>query len=227
MNETARKIVRRVLAQAGITLALVSLSACGFPGYHFRDGTTPWLPGGAPSRSMHPKQSPPQPTPESPGRSDARPVALRKLDVAVGRWIFHGRTLKTAFSKPGTWVWHADCRWSTPGRLFLECSFNNVWNGRSVRSLVVDTYNTHDHRYWHYEMFEAGAGGQHPFASALSIQGQAWIESGIGGKSRVGIRQRIVYRYQSSTHVKVAIELSRDGIHWIVVDRGEGTKVRP
>ena len=153
-----------------------------------------------------------------------RPVALRRLDVATGRWIFHGRTLKTAFSKPGTWTWQADCRWSAPDRLFLECAFDNVWNGRPVRSLVVDTYNTHDHRYWHYEMFESGAGGAHPFASALTLEGPVWIESGGGGSK---IRQRIVYDYKTRSRVTVAIELSRDGTHWITVDRGIGLKVRP
>ncbi len=155
--------------------------------------------------------------------AQTRPAALRRLDIAVGRWIFHGRTLKTPFSRPGTWTWQADCRWSAPDRLFLECAFDNVWNGKPVRSLVVDTYNTHDHRYWHYEMFEAGAGGRHPFAAPLAIRGPVWIEAG-GGKK---IRQRIVYRYQSPTRVEVAIELSRDGIHWVAVDRGLGVKERP
>jgi hypothetical protein len=160
----------------------------------------------------------------APCLAHTRPAALRKLDVAQGRWTFHGRTLKTAFSKPGTWTWKADCRWSAPDRLFLECAFDNVWNGKPVRSLVVDTYNTHDHRYWHYEMFEAGAGGRHPFAAPLTIHGPVWIESG-GGKK---IRQRIVYRYRSSTRVDVAIELSRDGgIHWVVIDEGQGVKERP
>ncbi len=159
-------------------------------------------------------------------RSPTRPTALRKLDIAVGRWTFHGQTLKTAFSKAGAWIWQADCRWSAPDRLFLECAFDNVWNGKPVRSLVVDTYNTRDHRYWHYEMFAAGAGGRHPFASTLAIHGPVWVESGGGSGSRK-IRQRIVYRYQSTSRVGVAIELSRDGIHWITIDRGEGVKNHP
>lgn len=157
----------------------------------------------------------------------ARVPELRKLDPALGRWVFHGRSLSTPFSKPSRWVWHADCRWSVPDRLFLECSFDNVWGDRPVRSLVIDTYNTHDRRFWHYEVFAAGASGGHPFASHLMIHGPIWIESGGGGSSHGKIRQRIVYHYLSATRVRVAIELSRHGTHWITVDRGLGVRQRP
>lgn len=155
--------------------------------------------------------------------TNASPPQLRKLDAAVGRWVFHGKTLNTAFGKPGAWTWHADCGWS-PGRLFLECSFDNEWSGKAVKSLVVDTYNAHDHAYWHYEIFAAGAGGAHPFVSRMAIDGATWIEYGTEEHAGKRFRERIVYRYASPTRVAVAIEVSKDGTHWTAVDRGEGVK---
>lgn len=74
---------------------------------------------------------------------------LKKLDVSVGRWVFHGKELKTKSDKPGAFTWNEDCRWS-PNRLYLECTFSNVWAGKPIESLVVDTYNTRDRSYWHY-----------------------------------------------------------------------------
>ncbi len=73
MNETAHRILRRIPVWTGIVLALGALAACGLPGYHFGGGTSPWLPGGAPSlraargRSEAPK---PPPKPGSGGRGN-------------------------------------------------------------------------------------------------------------------------------------------------------------
>ena len=75
---------------------------------------------------------------------------LQKLDISTGHWIYHGTTLKTRSGKPASWTWNEDCRWS-PNHLYLECTFSNVWNGKPVESLVVDTYNTFDHTYGHDE----------------------------------------------------------------------------
>ncbi len=80
-----------------------------------------------------------------------RPLSpeLQKLDISVGRWVFHGKSLDTPFSKAGSWTWNENCRWSE-NRLFLECSFDNEWSGKAVKSLVVDTWNGEDKSYWHY-----------------------------------------------------------------------------
>ncbi len=61
MNERACRILRRILALAGTGLVCAALGGCGLPGYHFRDGTTPWLPGGAPSPPAARKKSTPNP----------------------------------------------------------------------------------------------------------------------------------------------------------------------
>lgn len=153
----------------------------------------------------------------------ARPAELKKLDVAAGHWVFHGKSLATAYGKPGAWTWNENCRWSSD-RLYLLCTFDNTWSGRQVKSLVVDTWNSRDKSYWHYEMFSAGAGGKHPFASRMTIRGNVWTEHGSergkGGK----IGERIVYTYASPTHVHVEIQISKDGAHWTTVDRGEGVR---
>ena len=151
-----------------------------------------------------------------------RPTALRGLDPAVGRWVFHGRSLSP---RPSVWTWHADCRWSRPDRLFLECTFDNDWNGRRVRSLVVDTYNTHDHAFWHYEMFAAGAGGARPFVSRLIIQPDLWVEESPGRAGRGA--ERIVYHYLPDHRVRVTIEVRAPSGSWTRVDRGVGRRLPP
>lgn len=148
---------------------------------------------------------------------------LLKLDVAVGRWIFHGKSLDTAFGKAGNWTWNEDCGWSA-NRLFLECSFDNEWSGKKVRSLVVDTYNARDKSYWHYELFAAGAGGARPFVSRMTIAGSTWTESGQDTVAGKRVRERIVYDFVSADRVDVKIQISRDGKRWVTIDRGEGEK---
>lgn len=148
---------------------------------------------------------------------------LQKLDIAAGQWVFHGKSLATPHSKAGTWTWHEDCRWS-PDRLYLLCTFDNTWSGQSVKSLVVDTWNSHDKSYWHYEMFSAGASGKHPFSSRMTIHGNVWVEHGSESGTGDKTRERIVYTYASPTRVAVEIEISKDGSHWTTVDKGEGVK---
>jgi hypothetical protein len=148
---------------------------------------------------------------------------LQKLDVSVGRWVFHGKELKTTSGKPGSFTWNEDCRWST-NHLYLECTFSNVWSGKAIESLVVDTYNTADHSYWHYELYASGEHGDKPFVSRMEIKGNTWIEYGqeaIPGK-KTG--ERIVYEWDPPSRVSVAIETSEDGVHWTPVDQGNGVK---
>lgn len=148
---------------------------------------------------------------------------LQKLDISVGRWVYHGKSMKTKSGKPGSWTWNENCQWS-PDNVFLECTFTNDWSGKIVKSLVVDTYNTKDHTYWHYELFAAGAGGDHPFVSRMAIHGNTWIEYGPDTDHGKKLSERIVYRWQSTTHVSVAIQTSTDGAHWVTLDQGEGIK---
>lgn len=151
-----------------------------------------------------------------------RPPELQKLDIATGHWVFHGQS-RDASGKTGAWMWRADCHWSAD-RLYLLCLFHNTWAGESVKSLVVDTWNPHDKRYWHYEMFSAGAGGGRPFSSRMTIKGNTWIEHGESEGHGKKLQTRIVYVYASPTRVHVVIQVSRDGKHWKTVDSGEGVK---
>ena len=157
-----------------------------------------------------------------------RPLSpeLKKLDIATGQWVFHGKSLDTPYSKAGEWTWNETCRWSSD-HIYLVCTFANMWSGQAVNSLVVDTYNTHDKTYWHYEMFSAGAGGKHPFSSRMTIKGNTWIESGEDEHKGTKIKERIVYTYASPARVAVEIQVSKDGSHWITVDKGEGVKQNP
>lgn len=151
--------------------------------------------------------------------------ALQKLDVSVGHWQFHGETLDTPFGKAGKWIWNEACHWSG-NRVFLVCSFTNDWSGKTVKSLVVDTYNNQDRAYWHYELFAVGATGKRPFVSRMTVTGNTWIEYGQDKAQGNTINERIVYRYASPTRVSVEIQVSRNGVHWITVDRGRGVKRR-
>ena len=160
----------------------------------------------------------------APAASTARlSPELQKLDVSVGRWELHGTTRDAKSGKVGEFTWSEDCRWS-PNSLYLECTFSNVWAGRPVESLVVDTYNATDHGYWHYELFSSGEPGEHPFVSRMEIRDDTWIEYGrkaIPGKQS---GERIVYRWDPPGRVHVAIESSQDGVHWSVEAQGDGLK---
>ncbi|MGA9855033.1 MAG: hypothetical protein WBR29_07145 [Gammaproteobacteria bacterium] len=157
--------------------------------------------------------------------ADIQPLSpeLQKLNIFIGHWEFHGQTLDTTFGKPGTWTWKEDCRWSDDQN-FLLCSFANVWSGKSINSLVVDTYNTKDNSYWHYELFTGGQAGSRPFISKMTVAGNTWTEYGHDEEHGKRISERITYRYNSPTEVDVEIQVSRDGAHWITVDRGRGVK---
>ena len=154
--------------------------------------------------------------------SAAESPELQKLDVSLGKWVFHGTT-KERSGKTGSFTWNEDCAWSQ-NHLFLECTFSNVWSGKPVESLVVDTYNTADKSYWHYEFYASGEKGDKPFVSRMEVNGDTWIEHGrdvIPGKQS---GERIVYNWGPPGHVKVAIETSKDGTHWDPVDQGEGVR---
>ena len=147
---------------------------------------------------------------------------VQKLDISVGRWVFHGTT-KTKSGKPGAWTWNEDFHWS-PNLFYLECTFINVLSGKPVESLVVDTYNSADKSYWHYELYASGEHGDKPFVSRMDINGNTWIEYGRKAVPGKKAGERIVYQWQPPGRVKVAIETSKDGAHWAAVDQGEGIK---
>lgn len=148
---------------------------------------------------------------------------LQKLDISAGRWVYHGETVNTPISKPGKWTWNEDCVWSA-NRVFMVCSFSNVWSGRSVESLVVDTYNEKEKNYWHYELFNSGDAGAKPFISRMTVNGNTRIEHAEEVNHGKQVRTRITYMFDSPTHVRVKIEVSRAGKPWVTVDEGEGVK---
>jgi hypothetical protein len=149
---------------------------------------------------------------------------LQKLDVSVGHWVFHGTSAATAKRPARPFTWDEQCGWS-PNHLYLECTFSNDWGGgHKVESLVVETYNTTDHGYWHYEFFSTGESGKDPFVSRMDVAGNVWTEYGreaIPGKQT---GERIIYTWTPPDRVTVTIETSKNGTHWIVVDRAEGVK---
>ena len=148
---------------------------------------------------------------------------LKALDVQAGHWVYHGTTTDSATGKTGSFSWDEHCSWSSD-KLFLNCSFDNDWSGDKVQSEVVDTWNAKDQTYWHYEFFAVGSGGDKPFASKMTIQGNTWTELGEdddGGKKSY---DRISYVYTSPTRVKVKIEVSPDQKTWKTVLDGSGSK---
>lgn len=148
---------------------------------------------------------------------------LQKLDVSVGRWVFHGQTLDARSGKKRSWIWNEDCRWSA-NRTFMLCSFNNDWAGTIVNSVVVDTYNRKDKSYWHYEIFDGGDSGARPFISRMTIDGNTRTEYAESVDHGEKHETRVIYLFDSLTHVNVKIETSRDGAKWVTVDQGTGVK---
>lgn len=159
--------------------------------------------------------------------ADFPPLApqLKALDAQAGHWIYHGTTTDSSTGKTSSFTWDEHCSWSS-NKLFLDCSFDNDWSGEKVQSLVVDTWNAKDQAYWHYEFFAVGGGGDHPFASKMTIQGNTWTELGEDDDNGKKSYDRISYIYTSPTEVKVKIEVSPDQKSWKTVLEGTGVKQR-
>lgn len=149
---------------------------------------------------------------------------LQKLDISTGHWLFQGTSRSARGGPPGHFTWDEHCRWSQ-NREFLACSFSNVWSGRPIESLVVDTYNPTEKTYWHYEIFANGK-GEAPFISKMTIAGNVWTEYGPPSAGGGPPHERITYVWTSPTRVSVKIENTRDGIHWVTADQAVGVKQR-
>ena len=149
------------------------------------------------------------------------PSALAQLEPSVGRWVFHGTSHERG--KRVSFTWNEDCRWS-PNRLYLECTFSNVWGGKPVESLVVDTYNSEDRSFWHYELFASGAPAKDLLVSRMTIDGNTWIEYGKPTGSGKTVTERIVYRWDPPGRVHVEIQSSKDGRIWKIEAAGEGVR---
>ncbi|MGC1551096.1 MAG: hypothetical protein WA777_21440 [Rhodanobacter sp.] len=145
--------------------------------------------------------------------------SLQALDISVGKWVFHGENLPGPDQKAGKWTWNEDCGWSA-NRAFMTCSFVMYWPDGVVKSQVVNTYNSNDKSYWHYEMFDSNGSGADPFISRLTIANNTWTNAGTADQKTY----RVTYHYISPTQVSVRIELSSDHVHWTTLAQGLGIK---
>ena len=148
---------------------------------------------------------------------------LKALGPQAGHWVYKGTTTDPDTGKAGTFTWDEHCGWSAD-KLFLMCSFDNDWSGEKMQSLVVDTWNSKDQSYWHYEFFAVGDTGAKPFASKMTIQGNTWTELGEDEDNGKKSYDRITYVYTSPTRVTVKLEVSPDNKQWKTVLDGTGAK---
>lgn len=151
------------------------------------------------------------------------PAELQQLNVSVGHWVFHGTSAATATRPAQPFTWDAHCDWS-PNHWYLECAFSNTYVGRKVESLVVNTYNTTDRTFWHYEFFSVGQSGKTPFVTRMDVKNNVWTEYGreaIPGKQT---GQRIIYTWMPPNRVDMKIETSKDGTSWTTVNHAQGVK---
>ncbi|HEY1613041.1 MAG TPA: hypothetical protein VGF97_05015 [Rhizomicrobium sp.] len=150
-------------------------------------------------------------------------AGLAQLATSEGTWVYHGRLLGDAKTPATDFVWHADCRWSA-NRAFMMCSFANIWGGKHINSLVVDTFNRHDKAFWHYEIFNDDGTPGKPFASKMQIDGATRSEEWTENQHGKSVRQRIVYTFASVKKVAVSFEQSEDGKAWKTTASGTGEK---
>ncbi|MDE3156613.1 MAG: hypothetical protein KGN76_16045 [Acidobacteriota bacterium] len=151
------------------------------------------------------------------------PPELQQLNVALGHWVFHGTSAATPTRPAQPFTWDSHCEWS-PNHFYLECQFSNTYVRGKVESLVVNTYNTTDKTFWHYEFFAVGQSGKEPFVSRMDVKDNVWTEYGreaIPGKQT---GERIIYTWRPPSHVDMKIEISKDGTHWTTVNHAEGVK---
>lgn len=153
--------------------------------------------------------------------ADARSVSakLQPLGIAVGTWVYHGEDMATADQKAGKWKWLEKCQWSG-NQAFMACSFVMDGPDGVIKSLAISTYNSSDKSYWHYEAFDSGGDGAHPFIARMTVSGDTWAYDGHAG----GKTYRVTYHYDSPVKVTLRIELSADHVHWATVAMGEGRK---
>ncbi|HEY1890896.1 MAG TPA: hypothetical protein VGG63_10845 [Steroidobacteraceae bacterium] len=149
------------------------------------------------------------------------PPKLQPLSIAAGTWLYHGADMATSDQKGGDWTWWEKCGWSD-NDAFMACSFvmNGPEAGKVVKSLAISTYNGGDGSYWHYEAFDSGGDGGHPFISRMTVSGATWTYDGKAGNQTY----RVIYHYDSPVKVTLRIEQSTDAVHWTTVARGEGRK---
>jgi hypothetical protein len=89
-----------------------------------------------------------------------------------------------------------------------------------VKSQVVNTHNSNDKSYWHYEMFDSDESGTEPFISRLTIANNIKTNDGTADKKTYCV----TYHSTSPTQVSVHIELSSDNAHWATLSQGVGIK---
>jgi hypothetical protein len=138
---------------------------------------------------------------------------------AVGTWLYNGGNLATPDQKGAKWKWLEKCRWSD-NDAFMARSF--VMNGPDtvVKSLAISTYNDGDKSYWHYEAFDSGGDGGHPYIARMTVKDDTWTYEGKAS----GKTYRVIYHYESPVQVTLRIELSTDSVHWTTVAQGVGHK---
>lgn len=151
---------------------------------------------------------------------------LQPLNKAVGKWLYHGENLQTAYTKAGKWTWEVACGWSA-NRLYLVCSFAMDWPEGPDHSVSISTYNKLDKAYWHYEVIDDYKGNK-PVVARMTVAGDTWTDTSdnVAANSQTASHYRVVYRYISSTRVEVKFEISNDATHWTTLGQGEGTKQR-
>lgn len=149
---------------------------------------------------------------------------LKPLDKGVGRWIYHGKNLQTAFTKAGSWDWTVDCGWST-NHIFLTCSFVMNWPEGPDHSVSISTYNKREQQYWHYEIIDDYPGNK-PVVSRMTVVGDTWTElsESVSANGKTVGHYRVIYKYTSPTTVEVTFQESSDAIHWITLGHGQGVK---
>jgi hypothetical protein len=144
---------------------------------------------------------------------------LKALDVTLGKWVFQGETLAVADQKAEKWNWLLDCSRST-NRAFVICSYTMNYPNKTVKSEIVDAYNSFDQKYWHYEMFDSDDSGAKPFISEMTIAGDTWTNFGKEGETTY----RVTYRFVSPTRVSLRVESTTDNVAWTTLQQAEGVK---
>ena len=149
------------------------------------------------------------------------PQKLQPLAIAAGTWLYQGADMATSDQKAGKWTWWEKCSWSD-NEAFMACSFvmKGPEPGKVVKSLAISTYNGGDGSYWHYEAFDSGGDGGHPFISRMTVAAATWTYDGKAGNQTY----RVIYHYDSPVKVTLRIEESTDGVHWTTAARGVGRK---
>jgi hypothetical protein len=156
----------------------------------------------------------------SPAAASPADAGLGRLSIYDGTWSLKTTYYKTAYSRPHveSVVLQTQCK-LTPG--YYVC--NQLDKGESAR-LIIYTYDAKKDEYYAYFITQNAAhatSGMRLVARASTWTYSARLSDPNGSK----IYDRVVNTISGNDAISFEEDISKDGLHWTVMDKGREARV--